>query len=520
MSFPAQKLCGRALAIAGTALLMSGATAGAATPPAPRYATPNPASSPDCLSVNKACDLASAISGATPGGEVVVLPGTYTLGGTPLIDPQGKTLNIHGLDPQHRPVITSRAPVALEVDDTASTITDLDLRDTNHSGAALRFRGLLADRILARAPGNAGACELALKTTLRNSVCVASNPNTAAVRIYGYGATNPVTLRNVTAIATDPSGFGVSADQQISGGASFQVTLINTIARVAPLDPDAVITGFDISANTNFGPITVIAQDSNWGIGRTAGNGTSIDIAGKQTQLPRFVNPAAFDYHEDATSPTIGGVTFFAPADPANGATDFDGDARAFIAGGALANSTDIGADEYVAPVVVTTTTTTTTTPPPTTTTPPPPTTTTPIGPDKTPPTFSATAIAPTGFAVKIAGKRAKARIRYGAQVRFAVSEPAGVVATVQQKTTGRKVGKLCKKQSKSNKTKGKCTLWASKGRAFSKSVALGKNTVTFSGKLGTHKLAPGVYRLQLVATDVALNKSLPKTLQFKIVRG
>jgi hypothetical protein len=526
MSLTAPKLCLRALALAGAALFTSGTTAAvAATTPPPRYATPSPAQDADCSSVTKACDLYTAVTNATTGGEVIVLPGTYTLGGTPIVDPQGVTLNIHGLDPQHRPVLKSVAPTALAVDDTNSTIADLDVRDTNRSGTALTFRGILADRILARAPGNAGACELLRKTTLRNSVCVASNPNAAAIRVYGYGNANPVTLRNVTAISTDPAGLGVSADEVISGTASFQLTMVNSIARVMPADPLATITGFDISANTNFGPVVVIAQDSNWSRGRTAGNGTEIDVVGtKQSQFtPTFVDPANFDYHEAANSHTIGAATFVGPGgpgDPANGAVDIDGDARAFISTDPLiANATDIGADQFVAPTPPPTTTTTTTAPPPPPTTTTVPTTTVP-GPDTTPPSFSLAKVSPNKFGV-LSGKRKK-RVRYGTAVSFTVSEPAGVVATVQLKTPGRLVGKTCKKQTRSNtKHHKKCVLWVNKGSAFTRSVAPGASTkVTFSGKLGKRKLVPGAYRLSLVATDGAKNHSLPKLLPFQIVRG
>jgi len=42
---------------------------------------------------------------------------------------------------------------------------------------------------------------------------------------------------------------------------------------------------------------------------------------------------------------------------------------------------------------------------------------------------------------------------------------------------------------------------------------------VRFSGRIGTRALRRGRYKLRLVATDAAGNRSAPRTVAFRIVR-
>jgi hypothetical protein len=91
-------------------------------------------------------------------------------------------------------------------------------------------------------------------------------------------------------------------------------------------------------------------------------------------------------------------------------------------------------------------------------------------------------------------------------------------VFTIQRATIGRKVGRVCRKQTRSNRTRPKCIRYVRPGRFAAQSSA-GPNRKKFSGKIGRRSLRPGNYRATLVATDAAGNRSAPKRLKFKVVR-
>jgi hypothetical protein len=88
--------------------------------------------------------------------------------------------------------------------------------------------------------------------------------------------------------------------------------------------------------------------------------------------------------------------------------------------------------------------------------------------------------------------KPKKFKRRHGTTVRYKLSEKAGVVFTIQRK-------------------KGKSYV---KAKKLSKASKKGAN----KRKLVTRKLKPGRYRVTLVATDAAKNRSKPKRLTFRIL--
>ena len=53
----------------------------------------------------------------------------------------------------------------------------------------------------------------------------------------------------------------------------------------------------------------------------------------------------------------------------------------------------------------------------------------------------------------------------------------------------------------------------------FRRSLAAGRNSVKFTGRIGRRGLAVGSYRASLVATDVAGNKGKAVTAKFTVVR-
>jgi hypothetical protein len=110
------------------------------------------------------------------------------------------------------------------------------------------------------------------------------------------------------------------------------------------------------------------------------------------------------------------------------------------------------------------------------------------------------------------------ARARKGTVFRYTLSEAARVVFTIERATGGRKVGRSCRKQTRSNRKRRRCTRFVRAGR-FATQSAAGANRHRFSGKIGRKSLKPGKYRATLVATDAAGNRSAPRRLNFKVVK-
>jgi hypothetical protein len=110
-------------------------------------------------------------------------------------------------------------------------------------------------------------------------------------------------------------------------------------------------------------------------------------------------------------------------------------------------------------------------------------------------------------------------RLRSGKPGTFSYSldQAASVAITIERVQAGRKVGSACRKQTRKNRKKRSCTLFAPVGK-LSHAGAAGRNTVRFSGKLAGRKLAAGVYRATGVATTAA-GKSSPATAKFVVTR-
>jgi hypothetical protein len=151
-----------------------------------------------------------------------------------------------------------------------------------------------------------------------------------------------------------------------------------------------------------------------------------------------------------------------------------------------------------------------------------------PIGsfkPDSTPPSFLSAALNPPRFAVDPSGtaetpvSKATKKPPRGTRLTYKLSEAARVVVTVQRARVGRRVNGKCVRETKANRKRPKCTRYKRAGRFARKSHA-GANSTRFSGRIGKTKLAAGRYRMTLVATDAADNRSRPKRLTFRIVKG
>lgn len=137
-------------------------------------------------------------------------------------------------------------------------------------------------------------------------------------------------------------------------------------------------------------------------------------------------------------------------------------------------------------------------------------------GADKVSPVFTGRAAAqPSTFAVDRAG----AAVKKGTVFVYSLSEAARVTFTVQRKSAGRKVGRSCRKPTRRNKAKRRCSRYVRAG-AFAAQAAAGANRRPFSGMIGSRSLKPARYRALLVATDAAGNRSKPKSVGFRVIRA
>lgn len=316
---------------------------------------------------------------------------------------------------------------------------------------------------------------------MRDTLCAAiAGPGAGeGVEMSVSGPTPSLTeakLFNVTAIggfagitvaANEHSSVTINATNTIASGETTDI-FAGSFAPTAPAHVDL--------SHSNFETIETEGAEARV---------TSPTVAGNQTAAPLFVNAAAGDYTEQATSPTrlagdLGVV--------ASGEVDLAGNPRTTNCAGTV--GVDIGAYQFECP------------PPPapegggstTTTTATAPTTTTPVTP--VPPQLSKLALKPAKFTVS--GKAPK-----GTTISFTLSTAATVKLEVLQKKTVK---------GKKPKTVVLGSLAPVQGKA-------GTDSVKFKGKLKgkSEPLAPGKYTLRAAATASGLS-SAPVTTTFVVL--
>lgn len=298
------------------------APAGAAV----RYAAPDGSGASPCNPTP--CGLATAVSGAAGGDEVVMAPGTYT-------EPSGlkleKPISLGGQP--GAPATLRTGGNALEVKSEGAVVHDLRVEPSQMTmNRPLYLFAGAVERVYADPAGLGGEGCYMEAGILRDSVCregifvFAEQPKT--VEAY---------LANVTA---DPVVVGANP------GATMNLDLLNTIALPRPGISES---GLQIDVSTG-GAVRVKARNSNYNsVSTTLSTGTDFTFTpagtnGNQTAAPQLVDPAGGDFHQLPTSPTIGAGL----GDPIAGALDLDGAPRIQgpCAGWQLI---DIGAYEFAA---------------------------------------------------------------------------------------------------------------------------------------------------------------------------
>jgi hypothetical protein len=106
-----------------------------------------------------------------------------------------------------------------------------------------------------------------------------------------------------------------------------------------------------------------------------------------------------------------------------------------------------------------------------------------------------------------------------GARARYRLSEAATARFTVERAAKGRKKGRKCVAPSKKLRHARRCTRYLRLKGSFSRQSTAGLNGFRFTARLRGRKLRPGRYRLVLVATDAAGNKSKARRAAFRVVR-
>jgi hypothetical protein len=146
---------------------------------------------------------------------------------------------------------------------------------------------------------------------------------------------------------------------------------------------------------------------------------------------------------------------------------------------------------------------------------PPPPPPAPPPPPDVTAPVISGLEVSPRRFRV---GLEPAPAVKRGTTFRYQLSEAAKIRVALSRRAAGRKVGGRCRRRTRANRGRPRCTLYRTVG-SFTHQGAAGSNARRFGGRIGRRKLNPGRFRAGFVATDLAGNRSKPKAVRFTIVR-
>jgi DNA-binding beta-propeller fold protein YncE len=110
-------------------------------------------------------------------------------------------------------------------------------------------------------------------------------------------------------------------------------------------------------------------------------------------------------------------------------------------------------------------------------------------------------------------------RARRGTKLRFTLSERADVSISIQRRLPGRRVGSRCRKPTRKLRGRRHCIRYGSARVLTRRDRDAGRNSISFSGRIGRKALARGSYRVTVVATDDAGNRSKARRALFSLVR-
>ena len=113
------------------------------------------------------------------------------------------------------------------------------------------------------------------------------------------------------------------------------------------------------------------------------------------------------------------------------------------------------------------------------------------------------------------------AAVGTGTVIRFRLSEAASVRLTFSRALPGRRVRGACRKQTRRNRGRRRCTRFVNvRGAAITRSLGAGARRINFAGRISRRKsLKPAAYRLTVVGRDQAGNASRPDRARFTLLK-
>lgn len=328
-----------------------------------RYAAPG-GTAPDTVCQSPTappCSIGTAAGGTNvlPADEAVIMPGNYSETGGDLGGDTGSLAttveavagNIHGVPGGPRPVIVLDGTGAPPFDNNGfgafilggtRKLSHVEIT-TGPGSTATSNLTLQADavveRVIARSSTNNALVCNNMQGTIRDSACLSSGSGATAVGAsVGTAVSSTNNLRNVTAVSTGSSSFGLNyfySSFDPNSGPTYVISAKSVIAQG---------TSQDVRAQAGQQTSTTINLDhSNYDTATTqvTGTGGAAAVTPPGTGAPNFnvTDPPLLGtdgYHQLAGSPTIdAGAT-----DGSSGMTDIDGQVRTF------GSAADIGADE------------------------------------------------------------------------------------------------------------------------------------------------------------------------------
>jgi hypothetical protein len=116
---------------------------------------------------------------------------------------------------------------------------------------------------------------------------------------------------------------------------------------------------------------------------------------------------------------------------------------------------------------------------------------------------ISGLSLSPASFLAAPTGAAVIAKAKYGTVIKYSDSQAATTTFTITVSEPGRKQGKSCRKPSHSNRKGKHCTRTVTLG-SFTHTDLAGANSLRFTGRLHSHKLAKGAYRLEAIPRNAA----------------
>jgi Tol biopolymer transport system component len=122
----------------------------------------------------------------------------------------------------------------------------------------------------------------------------------------------------------------------------------------------------------------------------------------------------------------------------------------------------------------------------------------------------------------KATAKTASARRRKptptGTAFRFTLDRQATMRFVIERRTTGRRVGKSCRKATRALRNRKKCVRYVKVGTLTRRNLKAGRRSVAFSGRIAKKRLRVGRYRVSMQATGTTGRRSATSRRTFTVV--